>query len=257
MAELMSIISDFNYKRYIQCISPCDTVTPESFQNRSLSQTHWIDSRNSYDGVLINCGFIFDIFGAFSSEDADSVQSGMIKIIQSEHELYTQVGRVVLNMRGCNLDTWLGEMSDVNCLPDELMLYALSRTYNRHTFVMCNDRNWSTLEVRRPMDESSAMQACHVHLVYLGNGTYGELKQKPFNSHALHPSTMEQTNFASMQIGGKGRPRKTPLNLVVNKKKKQQTHQPSTSSDRLEEEYGIIAFTEKPMSNDTVDANII
>ena len=75
----------------------------------------------------------------------------MIKCIELERPLYDHVGRVVLSMRGCNIEEWMEDMSDHNHYPDELMLYALSRTYNRHTLVVCRERNWSTIESASPM----------------------------------------------------------------------------------------------------------
>ena len=112
----------------------------------AISTTHWIDVRNSYNGILINVDYLYEIFGAFSSEDAMTVRASIIKLIRAEHELYASVGGVVLGIRGCNLDEWLEEMETPETVPDELMLYALSRAYNRHTLVFCKNRIW-TIEI--------------------------------------------------------------------------------------------------------------
>ena len=47
-----------------------------------------------------------------------------------ESSLYDSVGQIVLSMRGCDLENWCEEMQDENQFPDELMIYALSQTYN-------------------------------------------------------------------------------------------------------------------------------
>ena len=125
-AELMSIISVHSYCRYVQCIWSRDALQLEDFKTKPISTTHWIDTRNSYTGSLINCGFMYELFGAFSDEDPIIVRNVMLNLIKAEYELYSTVGRVVLNVRGCDLDTWLEEMDSNITILDELMLYALS-----------------------------------------------------------------------------------------------------------------------------------
>ena len=81
--------------------------------------------------------FLFDYFGSYSEQDGSEICMEMITRVKLEAELYNKVGQTVLNLRGCDLDTWCDKMIDSNQLPDELMLFALSRTYNRHTMVLC------------------------------------------------------------------------------------------------------------------------
>ena len=129
--ELMSIISKYLYKRYVSYISSRDSVTEDSFTLRAISCTHWIDRQSSYTADnLRNSNFIFEVFGAFSGENASAVREDIIKCIKLESKLYTSVGQIILNMCGGNLPAWLEDMADPNQFPDELMIYALSRTYN-------------------------------------------------------------------------------------------------------------------------------
>ena len=132
-----------------------------------------------------------------------------------EKSLYSSVGHVVLNMRGCDIDMWLEDMSDVNHFPDELMIYALSRTYNRHTLIVCKEHNWSTIESNVLLEEEELLAATHVKLVYLGNSVFGELKTKPYSQEVSNPITTLQLAAALSRIHGKGRPRTHPLNLVL------------------------------------------
>ena len=106
-------------------------------------------------------------------------------------------------------------MSDENQFPDELMLYALSRTYNRHTMLILKDRNWSTVASDNPISEQELWSICHVHLAYLGNGVFVEVKIKPFEGPHKDPITMEALARALNKIRGKGHPRSQPLNLVM------------------------------------------
>ena len=103
-------------------------------------------------------------------------------------------------------------MSNENQFLDELLIYALSRTYNRHTLVMCNHRYWSTVESREVLSEMELFDACHVHLIYLGNGVFGELKPRPFQSAPSCSFEHDETNFSKPR--GRGGPAK-PLDLSI------------------------------------------
>ena len=214
--ELMSIISKYPYKRYVSYISSRDSVTEDSFALHAISCTHWIDHRSSYTtDNLRNSNFIFEVFGAFSGENASVVRADIIKHIKLENKLYTSVGQIILNMRGGDLPAWLEHMADPNQFPDELMIYALSRTYNRHIMIILKDRNWSTVSSDNPVSEDELWSICHVHLAYLGNGVFAEVKIKPFEGPHKDPITMEALARALNKIRGKGRPRSQPLNLVI------------------------------------------
>ena len=142
-------------------------------------------------------------------------RSDIINRIKLENKLYASVGQIILNMRGCEISAWLEDMADLNQFPDELMIYTLSRTYNRHTMIILKDRNWSTVSSDNPISEDELWSICHVHLAYLGNGVFAKVKIKPFEGPHKDPITMEALARALNKIRGKGRPRSQPLNLVI------------------------------------------
>ena len=156
-------------------------------------------------------------FARFLTRMENDVRKDIIKHIGMEKSLYNSVGHIVLLMRGCDLDSWCEEMLNEYQFPDELMIYALSQTYNRHTLVMLQNHYWTTLETTEPLSKGELFKACHVHLVYFGNGVFGELKPKPFTSTVPHPITMEKLALALKQVRGKGRPRTKTLDLSVSK----------------------------------------
>ena len=214
--ELMFIISKYPYKCYFSYISLRDSVTEDSFALRAISCTHWIDCRSSYTtNNLRNSNFIFEVFGAFSGENTSAVRADIINHIKLEDKLYASVGQIILNMRSCDLPAWLEDMADLNQFPDELMIYALSRTYNRHTMIILKDQNWSTVSSDNPISDDKLWSICHVHLAYLGNGVFAEVKIKPFEGPHKDPITMEALARALNKIRGKGRPQSQPLNLVI------------------------------------------
>ena len=157
------------------------------------------------------------MFGQYSGEDGDFVRSNILELIKLDKDFYQSVGHTVLNIRGTNIDEWLVDMEDPNMFPDELMLYALSRVYNRHTVVVCRDRNWSAVTTTHPINEDDLFNICQLHLIYLGCSVFACLRHKPFTSNiTANPITMEQMTAALMQVRGKGRQRK-PLNLTTPK----------------------------------------
>ena len=59
------------------------------------------------------------------------------------------------------------------------MLYVLSRLFYRHTLVHTLNRTWSTMYTDSPLDAESLHDKCDIHLVYLGEYMYGELRPLP------------------------------------------------------------------------------
>ena len=202
----------------------------EDFDDMPISNEYWIDKRRSYKGKLMNSDFLFELFGVFSSKDGWTVRKEMLERVKLECDLYSTVGKTVLNMRECNIDEWLSELEDPDNSPDELMLYCLSCTYNRHTVVLCKDRFWNTLHLEEPITEGTLFSNCHVHLVYLGSGIFGQLWRKPYSQNLQNPLVEEHELMALMSKQGVGRLRKNPLNLSSNGKLKDVHHELKTIS---------------------------
>ena len=200
--ELMSIISKYLYRRYVS--SSRDATSDEDFANKGLSTSHWIYKRQSYCGHNRNSEYIYELFSKFSVESARKVHEDidLLHQVEMEKSLYLSVGRVLLNMRGCDIDMWLEDMSDVNHFPDELMIYALSRTYNQHVLIVCKECNWSTIESNVPLEEEELLVATHVKLIYLGSSVYSELKTKPYSQEVSNPITTLQLAAALSRIHG-------------------------------------------------------
>ena len=73
------------------------------------------------------------------------------------------------------------------------------------------------MESSTPICEEELLINCHVHLFYLGNGVYGQLKRKPYSQNLHDPITEEHLSEALMKIRGVGRPRANPLDLSLPK----------------------------------------
>ena len=88
-------------------------------------------------------------------------------------------GTVITQMNFITFNEWHASMKHDNCMCDELMIYILSRLHYRHTLIYTTSRPSCTLQHSEDMDITELHSKCDLHLVYLGNNTYGQLKHKP------------------------------------------------------------------------------
>ena len=144
--------------------------------------------------------YLFELYDVFSDQDGWSVRNEMVERVKMEQPLYESVRRVVLNICRSTFEDLVSELEDPDNSPDELMLYCLSDTYNRHTLVVCKNRYWSTLEIEDAITEEELFNQCHVKLVYLGNGIFGELKRKPYSQNLNNPIMTEHETSNLMKI---------------------------------------------------------
>ena len=142
-----------------------------------------------------NSQILYDIFGEFSQEDSADVKLHTLDLISQEIDLYEKVGTTYLLLLGISMESWLNMMLRKTSFADELMLYALSRSYNRHTIVYNKNRLWCTMDITRPLTATEIHNHCDVHLVYITGGLFAQLRRKPDTlllPVVLSSSTLEQ-----------------------------------------------------------------
>ena len=88
-----------------------------------------MDTRKCYKQRRKNSQQIFEIFGAFNEENLSQVRENIVKLIQQEKDIYSSVGQHHLRRSKLSIEKWIMLMSSDSVFGDELMLYALSRTY--------------------------------------------------------------------------------------------------------------------------------
>ena len=71
-------------------------------------------------------------------------------------------------------------MRSESVFTDELMLYALACTYQHHVVMFTSMRYWSKVGSDEPITGTHLLEICEVHLLYIGQHMYGELKLCPF-----------------------------------------------------------------------------
>ena len=104
----------------------------------------------------------------------------MISQITNENSLYSNVGANHLKKLKLSMDELLRLMSSDSVFADELMVFALSHTYQCHTVIFTHNACWTTIGTDEPIKGHQLLEICQVHLIYIGIHMFAELKRQPF-----------------------------------------------------------------------------
>ena len=167
-----------------------------------MGKHYWIDIRHCFTVEQLNPNNVLEYFSTFSSLDPVTLCSTVIEMIPEERPYWTHASAVVCQMNFITFDEWETMMQKDNCMCDELMVFMLSRMHYCHTMIYTANRVWCTIRNIEGMDNSEIHSKCDIHLVYLGNNTYSELKRKPMTP--APPRSLQALPVIDMQKG-KGR----------------------------------------------------
>ena len=177
--DLMIVLSPYNYHRYAQYLTPRDCLTPADFVKMPLSKYFTVDLSKAYINGKPNLMVMNEIFDEFSAEDKDDVKLHTLKLISQEMDIYGKVGTTFHLLLGLSMESWLNMMWQKTSFGDELILYALGRSYNRHTIIYNKNRLWCTMEIMTPLPPVEIHNSCDVHLIYIEGGLFATLRRRP------------------------------------------------------------------------------
>ena len=143
--ELFHLLSPYNHINIIAHLSNKDIFAQKHFVHHWLNKSYWMDTRKCYKQRRKNSQQIFEIFGAFNEENPSQVRENIVKLIQQEKDIYSSVGQHHLRRSKLSIEEWIMLMSSDSVFGDELMLYALSRTYQRHVVIFTAHGYWTTV----------------------------------------------------------------------------------------------------------------
>ena len=123
---------------------------------------------------------LFELFGTYSAEDSVTVRATAITEVEENYEWYDKASYILNIIKSTDLDSWLNIMKYEGIRGDEITIYALSKKYQRHVVVYTKNRPWTTIKPDGTLNEDNLWEMCDVHLLYLGQHVYAELKRKPF-----------------------------------------------------------------------------
>ena len=180
--ELLHMLTPYNYSNTVIHLTMKDIVTQKVYPRTMLNDTHWLDTRQCYFQRWKNLQQLFEVFATFNEEEPKQVCKKIISRIKEEYSFYNSLGSEHLCKIKMTLDEWIELMASDNVLGDELMVYALSRTYQRHTPIITNTICWMTIGSDEPISDQRLLELCEVKLLYIGLHMFGELKLKPFGN---------------------------------------------------------------------------
>ena len=129
----------------------------------SMSTDYWIDISYCYtDKNLRNPNYLFDMFSHYSGELPIDVHHGVFDSILEENLFFENVGCNYMKEICINLNDWVKDMRDPLSFGDKMLLYALSRRYNRHVLVHTTGKTWSTIANYEQMNDEQLLEICHL-----------------------------------------------------------------------------------------------
>ena len=183
------------------------------FQCSELSKDYWVDMRCCFAQGVVNEDMLFELFGKFSEDDTITVRANMIREVKSYKLWYERAAFILNIMKSDSIDSWLNIMKYEGIKGDEISLHTLAWIYNRHIVVHTKGRPWTTMKLDDTITESHLSEVCNVHLLYMDNYVFAELKRKPYstpNPHSIVTDLMQQIQAMKKSIYNEV---PTPLNL--------------------------------------------
>ena len=178
--ELFQLLSPYNHINIIAHLSNKDIFAQKHFVHHWLNKSYWMDTRKCYNQRRKNSQQIFKIFGAFNEESQSQVHENVVQLIQQEKDIYSSVDQHHLCCCKLSIDEWIMLMSSDSVFGDKLMLYALSRIYQRHVVIFTAHGYWTMVGSDEPLSPLRLLDICEVKLMFIGMHMYLELKLKPF-----------------------------------------------------------------------------
>ena len=89
--ELLSLVSPYNYTDKISCLDTDNFVPIRTFSEYDLGKLFNIDRQNCLHNGEINNDYLYEFFGCFSDENAESVRTDVVECIESGRAVYTTV----------------------------------------------------------------------------------------------------------------------------------------------------------------------
>ena len=121
---------------------------------------------------------MLEMFGVYSNMEPSVLHEAAINMMKENESYWEHCGSLTTQMNFVTYSEWKTNMSKDTTMCDEFFIFVLSKLHYRHTLIYTANRLWSTMRAGS-MDRSELHSKSDLHLVYLGNNTYGELRRKP------------------------------------------------------------------------------
>ena len=194
ISEAENIKNKVDYTDCVRYLSENDALTVYFLMKVNQDKMFYLDTTYCVTGKRkkkYNSLNIYAIFGAYVNKTPEKVKELMLDEISSNRHWYIKAGTVTVGMRNMNFDQWFKSIKPKKAHGDELCVYALSMLFRRHTVIHSSLRPWTTVKLKTGMTSGMLLKLCETHLLYLGNGAYGELFRKSINLVCPPPFVLE------------------------------------------------------------------
>ena len=151
-------------------------VMIHDFPKLPINDIHWLDVRWCFINGRFNPNHVLEIFTKYSDMETDDLRECVLDLVEQDTKYWMHVSSVVLLMKAIDFKTWLSMMRVTICAVDELMLFILCKIHDRHAMVFTDSKLWSTIEEGHQLSLDELYNISDIHLLYLGQDMYGELK---------------------------------------------------------------------------------
>ena len=177
---LLNAMNPYPFGKYVNYLGLEDGMTRREFENSNLSDYYNLDLSHSHHRKRINNSMLYDIFGSYSNQDADTVRKIMIKEVTgdpSSLDYYGRAGFICLMMKGLTMEQWLEKQVSKNTRGDEMAVYILCHIFIRHCLIHTKNKSWCSILPSGTYINYAT--ACQTQLLYMGNNIFGVLTPKP------------------------------------------------------------------------------
>ena len=192
IVETENVSTKVDYTECVRYLSQNDACDGVLFDQSELGLMFYLDTTHCVTGKRkkkYNSYNVYAIFGAYVNKSPEAVKDLMLNEIKTYKHWYSLAEQVVYGMRSMNFDKWFKSIKPKKAHADELCIYALSVLFSRHTVVHSSLRPWMMLKLKEGMTSGVLFELCETHLLYLGNGAFGELFRKLVT--AIHPQQFD------------------------------------------------------------------
>ena len=116
-----------------------------------ISQWFDLDTSKCFTGsckLKFNQLCIYYIFMSYCAKDKYKVKNLMREENVSRWDWFKHASHVCVSMKDTSFETWFKKQKYKNVVPDELMVYALSILFRRHTIIYNMFHPWCTVALK-------------------------------------------------------------------------------------------------------------
>ena len=171
--ELLNAITE-PFTKVLCLLHDSRIVSVDNFkrQHAELMKHHWIDSSilQTLNKQHPTTTGIFEVYGKKTGLNATELKELLIDWMCDKRTKLANCMAIALNQSNQTFTEWLQRITlNDEFVPDELMIYCLSRFLNVHTLVYTSNFSWSTLINQFKYDDNELYKKSDVKLVYVGH----------------------------------------------------------------------------------------